>query len=140
PHYVWMEAGANQFSDHTFSTDADSSSSNSTTSAAHLSTTLDAAKVSWMSYQEGMTADTCPIASVGAGFYAAKHNPFVFFKDVVGSPPDPKNANCIAHHKPMTKLATDIQNSAVAQYNFVTPNLCNDMHGAGGGPQADTDP
>ena len=30
PHYVWMEAGTNTFSDHTFTTDNDASTSNST--------------------------------------------------------------------------------------------------------------
>jgi hypothetical protein len=140
PHYIWMEAGSNQFTDHTFSTDNDSSGSNSTTSTAHLSTTLDAAKVSWMSYQEGITAGTCPISSVSKTFYAAKHNPFVFFQDVSGKTPSASNAYCISHHKPMTSLANDIKNSAVAQFNFVTPSLCNDMHGDGACPQADTDP
>jgi len=32
PHYVWMEAGTNSFSDYTFITDADPSSTNSTSS------------------------------------------------------------------------------------------------------------
>jgi len=139
PHYIWMEAGNNKFTDHTFSTDNDSASTNSTTSTAHLSTTLDAAKVSWKSYQEGMTAKTCPISSVSKTLYAAKHNPFVFFTDVAGAPPSPSNAYCIAHHDPLSKLATDLQNNAVAQYNFVTPSLCNDMHGDGACPQADND-
>ena len=40
PHYVWMEAGTNAFSDHTFTTDNDPSSSNSTSSTAHLSTQI----------------------------------------------------------------------------------------------------
>jgi len=139
PHYVWMEAGTNQFGDHTFSTDNDSSSSNSTSSTAHLSTTLDAAKVPWMSYQEGMTAGTCPITSISKTFYAAKHNPFVFFQDVAGKTPSSSNAYCIQHHKPFTQLAADLQSNAVSGYVFVTPNLCNDMHGSGSCPQADND-
>src|SRR5215470_13142660 len=36
PHYIWMEAGTNAFSDHTFTTDNDASASNSTSSTAHL--------------------------------------------------------------------------------------------------------
>jgi hypothetical protein len=136
PHYVWMESGTNVFTDHTFSTDNDSSASNSTSSTAHLVTQLDAAGVSWMSYQEGMTANTCPISSISSTDYAAKHDPFVFFQDVSGSPPSSSNAGCIAHHKPYTALTADLQNSAVATYNFVTPNLCHDMHGAGGCPNS----
>jgi hypothetical protein len=139
PHYVWMEGGTNQFSDHTFSSDSDSSSSNSTSSTAHLSTTLDAAKVSWTSYQEGITAGTCPVSSNGKTFYAAKHNPFVFFQDVSGKTPSSSSTYCIQHHKPFSQLGADLQNNAVAQYNFVTPNLCNDMHGDSACSQANTD-
>jgi len=130
PHYVWMESGTNAFKDHTFLTDNDSSSTNSTSSTAHLTTELEAANVSWTSYQEGIAASTCPIKSTG--FFAAKHDPFVFFQDVAGSPPSASNAHCIAHHKPLTSLAGDLQGSAVAAFNFVTPNLCHDMHGASG--------
>jgi hypothetical protein len=136
PHYIWMEAGTNVFSDHTFSNDNDSSSSNSTSSTAHLAAQLDAAGISWTSYQEDMKAGTCPISSTG--FYAAKHNPFVFFQDVAGSPPSSSNAGCIAHHEPLTALAGDLKNAAVSTYNFVTPNLCHDMHGASGCPQSNT--
>jgi len=139
PHYIWMEAGTNQLGDHTFSTDNDSSSSNSTNSTAHLSTTLDAAKVSWTSYQEGITAGSCPISSISKTFYAAKHNPFVFFQDVSGKTPSASNTYCIAHHKPYSQLSADLQNDAVAQYNFVTPNLCDDMHGDGACSHANTD-
>jgi hypothetical protein len=128
PHYVWMEAGTNTFSDHTFTTDNDPSSSNSTASTAHLSTQIVAAGSTWLSYQESIssTTGTCPIAS--SGNYAAKHDPFVFFRDVVGSTPSKTNAFCTAHHKPLTSLATDLANDAVAAYNFITPNLCHDMH------------
>jgi len=128
PHYVWMEAGSNAFSDHTFTTDNDASSSNSTASTAHLSTQIIAAGSSWLSYQEGINTTTggCPIAS--SGNYAAKHDPFVFFRDVSGATPSKTNAFCVAHHKPLTALATDLANHTVAAYNFITPNLCHDMH------------
>ena len=139
PHYVWMEAGTNKFSDPiTFTTDADPSSSNSTKETNHLVTQLENAKVSWMSYQEGINANTgaCPIHS--NGYYAAKHDPFVFFQDVSGSTPSATNPYCMAHHKDLSKLSGDLANSTVADYNFVTPDLCNDMHGAGGCPQGTT--
>jgi phosphatidylinositol-3-phosphatase len=128
PHYVWMEAGTNAFSDHTFTTDNDASSSNSTASTAHLSTQIVAAGSTWLSYQESInsTSGTCPIAS--SGNYAAKHDPFVFFRDVAGATPSKTNAFCTAHHKPLTALATDLTNNTVAAYNFITPNLCHDMH------------
>jgi hypothetical protein len=140
PHYLWMEAGTNAFADHTFTTDNDPSGTNSTTSTAHLTTQIKNATngVTWRTYQEGInsTTGTCPIAS--SGFYAAKHNPFVFFKDVSGNPPSKTNTYCTNHTKALTALAADLSNVAVANYNFITPNLCNDMHGASGCPNSNT--
>lgn len=132
PHYVMMEAGTNAFSDHTFLTDADPSAENSTSDTAHLVTQIKNANngVSWRSYQEGLSASTglCPIHS--RGFYAAKHDPFVFFHDVAGNPPSADNAYCIAHHRAYDALAADLKHDDVASFTFITPNLCHDMHGA----------
>jgi hypothetical protein len=90
-----------------------------------------------MSYQEGIDTSTgaCPIAS--SGFYAAKHNPFVFFRDVSGSPPSKTNAYCSAHYRPFTALAADLAAGTMPDYVFITPDLCHDMHGAGGCPGTD---
>ncbi len=138
PHYVWMEAGTNKFSDHTFTGDGDATSSNSTGSTAHLTTQIKNAGngTSWMSYQEGLNSSTgkCPISS--DNHYAAKHNPFVFFRDVSGSPPSKNNSYCIAHHKNYKALADDLANQRVATFNFITPNECNDMHGDSGCPNS----
>jgi len=134
PHYVWMEAGTNAFSDRTFLTDADPSAANSTTSTAHLVTQLKTANLGWMSYQEGITAGTCPVASITGTFYAAKHDPFVFFQDVAGATPSASNAYCAAHHKPYSALAADLAGGTMPPFVFITPNLCHDMHGAFGCP------
>jgi phosphatidylinositol-3-phosphatase len=133
PHYIWMEAGTNQFSDTTFTTDSDPSSSNSTKSTAHLVTQMAAASpaISWMSYPEGLGSGTgaCPVHS--SGFYAAKHDPFVFFQDTAGSAPSATNAACAAHHQAYTTAAFGqaLAQGTVGQYNFIVPNVCNDMHG-----------
>jgi phosphatidylinositol-3-phosphatase len=140
PHYVWMEAGTNTFPDRTFTTDADPSQSNSTSSTAHLTTQVKNAPngVTWRTYQEGMNASTgaCPIHK--AGFYAPKHDPFVFFRDVAGSPPSATSPDCSAYHRPYGSLAGDLGAGDVASYTFITPNLCNDMHGASGCPSSNT--
>jgi hypothetical protein len=130
PHYIWMEAGTNEFTDATFLSDADASPGNSTASTQHLATQIETAGLSWMTYQEGMPA-ACPIAS--SSFYAAKHDPFVFFTDVSGSPPSKTNTHCGAHHKAYSSFAGDLAGTMPA-YVFITPNLCNDMHGALGCP------
>jgi hypothetical protein len=140
PHYVWMDAGTNAFSDHTFTNDNAPSSSNSTSSTAHLSTQIKNATngVTWMAYQEGINSTTgsCPIAA--SGFYMPKHDPFIFFRDTSGNPPSKTNAYCIAHHKDLSALAGDLTNNRVSSYNFITPNQCHDMHGQSGCPNSNT--
>jgi len=140
PHYVWMEAGTNAFSDHTFTGDGDPTGTNSTSSTAHLATQIKNATngVTWRTYQEGLNSSTgtCPIHS--SGFYAAKHDPFVFFKDVSGNPPSATNSYCTSHHRPYSSFASDLAAGNVASYTFITPNLCNDMHGASGCPSSNT--
>ena len=140
PHYLWMEAGTNVFSDTTFKDDSDPDASNSTSSTAHLAAQMMAATpaVSWLSFQEGLNSSTgaCPISS--SGFYGAKHDPFVFFQDIAGRTPSKTASLCVAHHRAYTtsSFAQALSQGAVAQYNFITPNLCNDMHGATGCPSS----
>lgn len=135
PHYVLMEAGTHALPDATFTTDADPSASNSTASTAHLVTQIRNTKgLDWMAYQEGINAATgaCPVAS--DGFYATKHNPFVFFQDVAGNPPSRAQPYCADHHRGFERLAADLAADRVATFNFISPNQCNDMHGGHGCP------
>jgi hypothetical protein len=134
PHYVWMEAGTNVFADHTFVSNHDPSAHNSTADRNHLVAQIGATNgaLDWMSYQEGISAATgrCPIES--GGFYRPRHNPFVFFKDVAGDPPSRDNPGCAVHHRDLSALAADLASGGVAAYNFITPNLCHNMHGNDG--------
>jgi hypothetical protein len=130
PHYIWMEAGTNDFSpEHIFKNDDPPSRKNSTKSQDHLIAKIEDAKLRWMTYQEsvGPTNGACPIKS--GGRYAAKHNPFVFFHDVAGDPPNENKPYCVAHTKPYSAFAYDLKTSSFADYVFITPDLCNDMHG-----------
>jgi hypothetical protein len=129
PNYIWLEAGSNLG----LTTDADATASHSIPAGTdHLSAQLERAGKTWRSYQEDMPAGKCPISS--SGLYAAKHNPFVFFQDVSGSPPSKTSAKCIENVRPFTELAGDLTAGHAADYNFITPNLCDDSHGAGGCP------
>lgn len=134
PHYIWMEAGTNVFADHSFTTDDPPSMANSTGDPNHLVTQLAQTGADWMSYQEGLDAATgaCPIT--GDGFYRPRHDPFVFFRDVVGTPPSPTAPTCAAHHRPLSALAGDLAADNLRAYAFVTPNLCNSGHGQPGCP------
>ncbi len=129
PNYLWLEAGADLGV-----TDDESVYVNHQATTAHLTTLLDAAGISWKSYQEDIPGDTCPLDRVE--HYAPRHNPMVFFDDVTGSN-DPNSLYCIAHVRPYTELADDLTSGKVARYNFITPNLCNDMHDGLGCPTLD---
>jgi phospholipase C len=120
PNYIWLEAGSNLGI-----TNDGLPSANHRSTTAHLVTLLANAGVGWTSYQEDIDGTTCPLANVNR--YAPKHDPMVFFDDVTDVN-DPQSATCIAHVRPYTELASDLQNDTVARYNFITPNLCNDMH------------
>jgi phosphatidylinositol-3-phosphatase len=138
PHYIWMEAGTNVFADHAFTTDDPPSMANSTGDPDHLVTQLAQSETGadWTSYQEGLDAATgaCPIT--GDGFYRPRHNPFVFFRDVAGTPPSPTAPACAAHHRPLSALDGDLAADNVSGYAFITPNLCNSGHGQSGCPSS----
>lgn len=120
PNYLWLEGGAN------FGIlDDGDPRTHSETTTQHLVTLLKNKGISWKSYQEDITGTACPLVS--SSLYAAKHDPFVYFDDVTNNL-NPKSASCIAHVRPFTEMAKDISNGNVAQYNFITPNLCDDMH------------
>jgi phosphatidylinositol-3-phosphatase len=132
PNYIWLEAAgntglpnANTGGTVSFTTDNDPSSKNSTSTTDHLVTYLARAGISWKSYQENISGTTCPLVS--SGLYAAKHDPFLFFQDLTNNNSS-ASSTCIAHQRPYSELATDLANNTVARYNFITPNLCDDMH------------
>ncbi len=139
PHYIWMEAGTNAFADHTFQTDSSPSASNSTASTQHLVTQIEAAGggLDWTAYLDSvdLSAQPCPIS--GSGTYVPRHVPFLFFQDVVGSPPSKTAGRCAAHQKPLSALNDDLASGRVASYAFVTPSLCHDMHGSSACPSGD---
>jgi phosphatidylinositol-3-phosphatase len=65
--------------------------------------------------------------------YAARHNPFIYFHSIIDD-----NYYCEQHDVPLTQLPGDLTKARdTAQFNFITPDLCNDGHDdqcADGGP------
>jgi len=121
-NYLWMASGEN------FDVlDDNDPIDHHLDSTSHIADQLEAARLSWRSYQEGMGA---PCGLKSHGRYAAKHNPFVFFNDVNGWNgteflPSPR---CNEHVVDYKELANDIANDTVPRYAFITPDLDNDMH------------
>jgi phosphatidylinositol-3-phosphatase len=123
PNYIWMEAGTN------FGIlDDRSPLAGSQSTTEHLVTLLKNAPnggITWRAYEENISGKACPLSNKYP--YAVRHDPFVYFDDVT----DRKNIGssyCIKHIRPFDELANDLANNSVAQYNFITPNVWNDMH------------
>jgi phosphatidylinositol-3-phosphatase len=74
----------------------------------------------WKAYAEDLPLVGYTGASQGR--YARRHNPLSFFSDVVGDSTQRRNL------VPFTQLATDLADSALPDYAFLVPNLCNDAH------------
>ena len=116
PDYFWLEGGTD------FGITGSPEPANARISNTnHLVTQLQSAGISWKGYFESISGTNCPLSS--SGLYAAYHNPFVYFDDVTS------NADfCRSRLRPYAELAAGLSNYTVARYNFIVPNLCNDMH------------
>jgi hypothetical protein len=108
----------------------------------HLGDQLDAAGLSWKEYADGapspcfhgpystsLTDLLTPDPFQGhsqtppAKDYADRHNPFVYFPNVVGNP-----TRCAAHERPYTELGNDLAADALPAFSFITPDTCHDGH------------
>src|SRR5581483_10380786 len=123
PNYLWLEAGQS------FGvTDDGLPADHHQSTSQHLTTQLEAAGISWKAYEEDISGTSCPLTD--SGLYVAKHNPFVYFDDVTDGN-SATSAHCIAHVRPYSELASDLQQNTVPRYAFITPNVCHDMHSCG---------
>ena len=89
--------------------------------------------LSWKGYMEGM-GTPCQHPRVGATdpwqkatatrAYATKHNPFVYFHDIIDRP-----RYCARHVRPLKDLASDLQSARTTpNLTYITPDLCHDGH------------
>jgi hypothetical protein len=78
------------------------------------------AGISWKAYMEGLP-HPC-FTGAGAGGYAKKHDPFVYYRGVVAD-----RSQC-ARVVPLTQLATDERAGTLPRFTWISPNLCHDMH------------
>ncbi len=110
-----------------------------------LADQLEAKGLTWKGYMEDMGNDpvrdngtTCAHPTVGPlsvdatqaaaanDQYATRHNPYMYFHSIIDEP------SCAANVVPLTRLPADLQSKATtANFNFITPNLCNDGHDTG---------
>jgi phosphatidylinositol-3-phosphatase len=85
-----------------------------------LADTLEAAGRTWKTYAEGLPAPGYVGAS--AGGYAKKHDPFLYFRRVIGSA---ARRNRVV---PFGELRRDVARRRLPDFALVVPDLCHDMH------------
>ncbi len=81
---------------------------------------LEAAGDSWMAYFEDLPS---PCGLGDKQLYAQHHNPFVYFAAVRTDP-----ARCAAHFAAFDQLDADLAAGTLADFVWITPNLCHDLH------------
>jgi len=88
---------------------------------------LEAHGKTWRDYQQSLSLCNGDklASSCGDSLYERKHNPFVSYLDVQSSPD--RMANVVD----LDQLDADLASGNVADYNFIAPDQCHDMHGRG---------
>ncbi|HEY0549149.1 MAG TPA: alkaline phosphatase family protein, partial [Verrucomicrobiae bacterium] len=116
PNYIWLEAGDDFGYNDDFGPAFDRIASTN-----HLATQLSQAGIEWRGYMEDMAYGSVGITN---GYpYLARHNPFAFFDDVTMN-----YESCTNHVRPYAEFAGDLTAGRIGRYNFITPNVTNDMH------------
>jgi phosphatidylinositol-3-phosphatase len=84
---------------------------------------LEQAGVSWKAYMEDLPSAGDLVNQTPDGLYVRKHDPFLMYPDIYN---DPSRANSVV---PLSQLSTDLSSGNVPAFVWITPNICNDMHG-----------
>lgn len=113
PNYIALFAG---------STQGTTSDGIYNLSAKNVADQMEAKGKTWKMFAQNVplncfTGATFTGGEDGSGTYARKHEPAISFTDISGSPSRCANITDFTHFDP-----------AAANYEFITPNLCNDMH------------
>ena len=92
---------------------------------------LERRHISWAAYMEAMPragylGDFWP--SSADPLYASKHDPFILYNDVRNNPARRGQI------KPYTELSHDLNSPHAPRYVWISPDLCNDMHGGADNP------
>ena len=88
--------------------------------ARSLADTLAAAGKTWKTYAEDLPSPG--YTGAGAGRYAKKHDPFLYFADVASS--RARRDRVV----PFTRFAHDVAANRLPDFSLLIPNLCDDMH------------
>ena len=87
---------------------------------ANLATQLAGADVSWRAYMGGMPTSCYTGPDVGE--YVKRHNPFMYFPSITGSP---RLCNRVV---PERSLRQDLTDNTLPEFAWIGPGLCDDGH------------
>jgi hypothetical protein len=108
--------------------------------ATNIIDSLESRGLSWKAYMEDYPSScgsncspgNCFLGDTGTGQYAARHDPFVYFDDIVNSTARCSGivpANSGGNGGPDDLFLSDLASpSTASNFMWLTPNLCNDMH------------
>jgi len=112
PNYLALLGGS------TFGVTSDCTDCN--VAARSLVDELEANGLTWKAYMQDLPSPCFTGASSGS--YAKKHDPFMYFTRIVSNP-----GRC-ARVAPLDGLATDLAHHRLADFVWITPDLCHDGH------------
>jgi phosphatidylinositol-3-phosphatase len=88
--------------------------------ARNLADTLPRSHKTWKAYAEGLPQRGFTGAS--SGFYAKKHVPFLYFRDVIS-----RRAR-LNRVVPLQELPVDLRRRRLPDFALIVPDMCNSMH------------
>ena len=117
PNYLALTSGSNNG----ITSDCNPPSAGCILNVKSIADEIESSGRTWKEYAESMPS---PCYMYNSGEYATKHNPFVYYRDIVDNP-----TRCNAHVVPFSGLNSDLGSiKTTPNFAFITPNLCNDMH------------
>jgi hypothetical protein len=117
PNYIAATSGSN------WGSNSDDTAQAPLLNHENLVDQFEAAHVSWKAYMEDLPFPGDLVDQTTNGLYVRKHDPFLMYPDVYTNPGRADNV------VPLTQLSADLSSGDVPQFVWITPNICNDMHG-----------
>jgi len=115
PNYIAATSG---------STNGVADDNDTTINVANIVDQLEANGKTWTAYMQSYSLCVTPLDhSCGNQLYERKHNPFISYQDVQSNPAR------VANIVDFSQFATDLASGHVADFTWISPDQCNDMHG-----------
>jgi len=120
PNYIAATSG---------STNGVADDNDTTIDVTNIVDQLDAKHKRWKAYMQSYSLCVTPLDhACGNQLYERKHNPFISYQDVQSNPAR------VANIVDFTQLSTDLASGHVADYVWISPDQCHDMHGRASTP------